>query len=63
VDLIMQYAIKIPEDLFVVWLNEEGTLEQLHYNHTYNSTLGLLHEDYEDRAVLTKNLKLTCSHQ
>ena len=51
VDLIMQYAVKIPEDLFVVWLNEEGTLEQVHYDYTYNSTFGLLHEDYEDRAV------------
>jgi hypothetical protein len=51
VDLIMQYTVKIPEDLFVVWLNEEGTLEQVHYDYTYNSTFGLLHEDYEDRAV------------
>ena len=51
VDLIMQYTVKIPEDLFVVWLNEEGTLEQVHYDHTYNSTFGLLHENYEDRAV------------
>jgi hypothetical protein len=49
----MQYTVKIPEDLFVVWLNEEGTLEQVHYDYTYNnnSTFGLLHEDYEDRAV------------
>lgn len=51
VDLIIQYAVKIPEDLFVVWLNNEDTLEQVHYDHTYNSTFGLLHEDYEDRAV------------
>ena len=51
VDLIMQYTVKIPEDLFVVWLNEEGTLEQVHYDYTYNSTFGLLHEDYEDRAT------------
>jgi len=51
VDLIMQYTVKIPEDLFVVWLNDEGTLEQVHYDYTYNSTFGLLHEDYEDRAV------------
>ena len=51
VDLIMQFTVKIPEDLFVVWLNDEGTLEQVHYDHTYNSTFGLLHEDYEDRAV------------
>jgi hypothetical protein len=51
VDLIMQYTVKIPEDLFVVWLNEEGALEQVHYDYTYNSTFGLLHEEYEDRAV------------
>jgi len=51
VDLIMQYTVKIPEDLFVVWLNDEGTLEQVHYDYTYNSTFGLLHEDYEDRAI------------
>ncbi len=51
VDLIMQYTVKIPEDLFVVWQNDEGTLEQVHYDYTYNSTFGLLHEDYEDRAV------------
>ena len=51
VDLIMQYTVKIPEDLFVVWLNEEGKLEQVHYDYTYNSTFGLLHEDYEDRAI------------
>jgi len=51
VDLIMQYTVKIPEDLFVVWLNDEGTLEQVHYDYTYNSTYGLLHEDYEDRAI------------
>ena len=51
VDLIMQYAVNVPSDLFVVWLNNESTLEQVHYDHTYNSTLGLLHEDYEDRAI------------
>jgi len=51
VDLIMQYAVKIPNDLFVVWLNDEGSLEQVHYDYTYNSTFGLLHEDYEDRAI------------
>ena len=51
VDLIMQYAVKIPNDLFVVWLNDEGSLEQVHYDYTYNSTFGVLHEDYEDRAI------------
>ena len=42
--LLIQYAVNVPNDLFVVWLNEEGTLEQVHYDHTYNSTLGLMHE-------------------
>jgi len=52
IDLIIQYAVKIPEDLFVVWLNEaSGKLEQVHYDYNYNSTFGLLHEDYEDRAI------------
>lgn len=51
IDLIMQYAVKIPEDLFVVWLNDKGTLEQVHYDYNYNSTFGLLHENYEDRAT------------
>ena len=47
----MQFSVKIPENIFVVWMNDEGMLEQVHYDHTYNSTFGLLHEDYEDRAV------------
>jgi hypothetical protein len=51
IDLIMQFSVKIPENLFVIWMNKEGMLEQVHYDHTYNSTFGLLHEDYEDRAV------------
>ncbi|PHS35876.1 MAG: hypothetical protein COB07_12890 [Sulfurovum sp.] len=51
VDIIMQYAVTVPDDLFVVWLNEDGILEEVHYDHTYNSTLGLLQEDYEDRAT------------
>jgi len=52
IDLIIQFAVKIPENLFVVWENDQGVLEQVHYDHTYNSTFGLLHEDYEDRATL-----------
>ncbi len=30
IDLIMQFSVKIPENLFVVWKNEEGLLEQAH---------------------------------
>jgi len=51
VDIIMQYAVSVPSDLFVTWINKEGLLEEVHYDHTYNSTFGLLHEDYEDRAT------------
>jgi len=56
IDLIMQFSIKIPENLFVLWENEEGILAQVHYDHTYNSTFGLLHEDYEDRAIPMLNI-------
>jgi len=35
----MRYTVKIPEDLFVVWLNEEGTLEQVQYHHTLATVL------------------------
>lgn len=51
VDIIMQYAVVIPDDLFIVWINEDGLLEEVHYDYTYNSTFGLLQEDYEDRAT------------
>jgi len=51
VDIIMQYVVAVPDDLFVVWINEDGLLEEVHYDYTYNSTFGLLHEDYEDRAT------------
>ncbi len=51
VDIIMQYTVAVPNDLFVVWMNEDGLLEEVHYDYTYNSTLGLLQEDYEDRAT------------
>jgi hypothetical protein len=50
IDLIIQSVVNIPSDLFVVWQNEEGLLEEVHYDHTYNASLGLLQEDYEDRA-------------
>ena len=51
IDLIMQYVVKIPDDLFVTWINEDGMIEEVHYDYTYNSTFGLLHENYEDRAT------------
>ncbi|HFS85347.1 MAG TPA: hypothetical protein ENK72_01885 [Epsilonproteobacteria bacterium] len=51
IDLIMQYVVNIPSDLFVVWLNEEGLLEEVHYDHTFNASFGLFQEEYEDRAI------------
>jgi len=51
VDIIMQYVVAVPDDLFVIWINEDGLLEEVHYDYTYNSTFGLLQEDYEDRAT------------
>ena len=56
VDLIMPYVVKLPEDFFVTWINDDGEIEEIHYDHTYNSTFGLLHEDYEDRATLLKTI-------
>ena len=51
VDIIMQYVVAVPNNLFVIWINEDGLLEEVHYDYTYNSTFGLLQEDYEDRAT------------
>ena len=56
VDLIMQYVVKLPDDLFVAWINDDGLIEEVHYDYTYNSTFGLLHEDYEDRATSLKTI-------
>ena len=51
IDLIMPFAVKIPDNLTVISMNEESSIEQGQYDHNYNSTPGLLHEDYEDRAI------------
>ena len=56
VDLIMQYVVKLPDDLFVTWINDDGLIEEVHYDYTYNSTFGLLHEDYENRAIILKTI-------
>ncbi len=56
VDVILSYNVQIPQDLVVLWLNQEGNIEQIAYDYNYNSTLGLLHEDYEDRATLVKTI-------
>lgn len=45
----------IPEDLSAVW-NNNGTLESVDFDATYNPTFGLLHEDYMDRAHFLKEV-------
>lgn len=54
VDLILSHSVRIPQDLSVVWLDENQTIHQVSYDYNYNPTLGLLHEDFEDRAKLIK---------
>ena len=56
VDLILLHTVNIPEDLTVVWLDEDDNINQVAYDYTYNSTLGLMHEDFEDRAKLLKSI-------
>lgn len=56
VDLILSHRVKIPDDLSVVWLDEHKNINQIYYDYTYNSTFGLLHEDFEDRAELIKTI-------
>jgi hypothetical protein len=52
VDAIIDHNINIPKNLSVLWINEDGTIEELIYDHQYTSTLGIMHEDYESRAYL-----------
>ena len=56
VDVILSNSVQIPQDLVVLWLNQEGNIEQIAYDYNYNPTLGLLHESYEDRATLVKTI-------
>jgi len=50
-DAILDRGIDIPKKLKVIWLNENDEFEELAYDHNYTPTLGIMHEDYEDRAI------------
>ncbi len=50
-DAIIDQDITIPSKLKVIWLNEEGHFEELVYDHNYTPTLGIMHEDYDKRAI------------
>jgi len=56
VDSILSNAIKLPDDLVVPWIDEDGNIQQLSYDYTYNPSFGLMHEDYDKRAVLIKTI-------
>jgi len=56
VDSILSHAVKLPTDLIVPWIDKDGNVQQLSYDYTYNSSFGLLQEDYDKRAVLIKTI-------
>ena len=56
VDSILSNAVRLPEDLIVPWIDKEGNVKQLSYDYTYNSSFGLMHEDYDRRAIFIKTI-------
>lgn len=56
IDSILSHAVKLPDDLVVPWVDKDGNIQQLSYDYTYNSSFGLMHEDYDKRAVLIKTI-------
>lgn len=54
IDMILSHRIDLPRNLFVVYLKNEK-FEKLVFDENYTYTLGLMHEDYVDRANLYKN--------
>ena len=55
IDMIISHRIDLPKNLFVVYL-KNNSFEKLTFDDNYNDTLGLLHEDYEDRAKFYKTI-------
>ena len=56
VDSILSNAVKLPEDLVVPWIDEDGNVQQVSYDYNYNSSFGLMQEDYDKRAVYIKTI-------
>lgn len=50
-DAILDRGVDIPKKLKVIWINENNEFEELAYDHNYTPTLGVMHEDYESRAI------------
>lgn len=55
IDMIISHHIDLPQNLFVVWI-EEGKFKKLYYDHNYNDTLGIMHVGYPSRAIHYKTL-------
>ena len=53
IDMIISHRIDLPRNLFVVYLKDDS-FEKLTFDDNYTDTLGLMHEDYVDRAKLYK---------
>ena len=50
-DAIIDQHISVPSKLKVIWMNEHDQFEELAYDHNYSPTLGIMHEDYDKRAI------------
>ena len=55
IDMIISHRIDLPRNLFVVYLKNDS-FEKLTFDDNYTDTLGLMHEDYVDRANLYKTI-------
>ncbi|MBN2824409.1 MAG: hypothetical protein JXQ76_03715 [Campylobacterales bacterium] len=55
IDMIISHRIDLPQNLFALY-QKDGLFEKLVFDDTYNDTLGLMHEDYPDRANLYKTI-------
>jgi hypothetical protein len=53
VDAAFSHRIALPENLRVSYEDDDGSARLLYFDHQYNDTLGLMHEDaYEDSVPL-----------
>ncbi len=51
VDPILSHRVLIPQDLVVVYDDEDGRQKTVAFDYNYNPYLGLIHPDYPERAI------------
>jgi hypothetical protein len=56
-DIALSHALQIPNDLSVLWFDDEGYVQTLTFDNNYNQTLGIMHHDYVDRLIPYKNIE------